>query len=58
MHLSIDVGMNVHAIRITTKEVSDSEAMDTMSADAFALEMNSRVPTTGTRTHQANPSHW
>jgi len=34
MHLSIDADMNVHAIRITTTEVSDSEAMDTMlSAD-------------------------
>jgi hypothetical protein len=28
MHLSIDADMNVHAIRITTTEVSDSEAMD------------------------------
>jgi len=28
MHLSIDTDMNVHAIRITTTEVSDSEAMD------------------------------
>jgi hypothetical protein len=27
MHLSIDAEMNVHAIRITTTEVSDSEAM-------------------------------
>jgi IS5 family transposase len=30
MHLSIDAEMNVHTIRITTTEVSDSEAMDTM----------------------------
>ncbi|MFM0069435.1 IS5 family transposase, partial [Paraburkholderia aspalathi] len=28
MHLSIDADMNVHAIRITTTEVSDSEVMD------------------------------
>ncbi|WP_244145426.1 transposase [Paraburkholderia mimosarum] len=28
MHLSIDADMNVHAIRITTTEVSDSEGMD------------------------------
>jgi hypothetical protein len=28
MHLSIDADMNVHGIRITTTEVSDSEAMD------------------------------
>jgi hypothetical protein len=30
MHLSIDAQMNVHAIRITTTEVSDSEAMHTV----------------------------
>ncbi|MFL9991272.1 hypothetical protein PQR34_06870 [Paraburkholderia sediminicola] len=30
MHLSIDEQMNVHAIRITTTEILDSEAMDTM----------------------------
>jgi hypothetical protein len=30
MHLSIDADMNVQAIRITTTEVSDSEAMDTV----------------------------
>lgn len=30
MHLGIDTDMNIHAIRITTTEVSDSEAMDTM----------------------------
>ena len=30
MHLSIDPDMNVHAIRITTTEVSDSEAMDAL----------------------------
>ena len=30
MHLCIDAQMNIHAIRITTTEVSDSEAMDTM----------------------------
>jgi hypothetical protein len=30
MHLSIDAEMNIHAMRITTTEVSDSEAMDTM----------------------------
>ena len=30
MHLSIDADMNVHTIRITTTEVSDSEAMDTV----------------------------
>lgn len=28
MHLGIDADMNIHAIRITTTEVSDSEAMD------------------------------
>ncbi|MGF6483181.1 hypothetical protein QFZ91_005408 [Paraburkholderia sp. JPY419] len=28
MHLSIDADMNVHAIRITTTEVSDREGMD------------------------------
>jgi hypothetical protein len=28
MHLSIDAGMNIHAIRITTTEVSDAEGMD------------------------------
>jgi hypothetical protein len=28
MHLSIDADMNIHAIRITTTEVSDSEGMD------------------------------
>jgi IS5 family transposase len=28
MHLSIDADMNVHGIRITTTEVSDSEGMD------------------------------
>jgi len=28
MHLSIDADMNVHAIRITTTDVSDSDAMD------------------------------
>ncbi|MGF6781151.1 transposase [Paraburkholderia sp. GAS334] len=28
MHLPIDTDMNVHAIRITTTEVSDTEAMD------------------------------
>ncbi|MPW11070.1 IS5 family transposase [Paraburkholderia sp. CNPSo 3155] len=30
MHLSIDADMNIHAIRITTTEVSDSEGMDAM----------------------------
>lgn len=30
MHLSIDADMNIHAIRITTTEVSDSEGMDVM----------------------------
>jgi len=30
MHLSIDTDMNVHGIRITTTEVSDSEGMDTV----------------------------
>jgi hypothetical protein len=30
MHLGIDSDMNVHAIRITTTEVSDSEGMDTL----------------------------
>src|ERR1700732_966719 len=28
MHLGIDADMNIHAIRITTTEVSDSEGMD------------------------------
>ncbi|KLU21501.1 hypothetical protein EOS_35615 [Caballeronia mineralivorans PML1(12)] len=31
MHLGIDAGMNVHAHRITTAEVSDSEGMDAVS---------------------------
>ena len=30
MHLGIDAHMNVHAIRITTTEVSDSEGMNTL----------------------------
>jgi hypothetical protein len=30
MRLGIDAGMNVHAISITTTEVSDSEGMDTL----------------------------
>ena len=30
MHLGIDTEMNIHAIRITTTDVSDSEAMDTL----------------------------
>ena len=30
MHLCIDAHMNIHAIRITTTEVSDSEGMDAM----------------------------
>ena len=30
MHLSIDADMNIHAISITTTEVSDSEGMDTV----------------------------
>jgi hypothetical protein len=30
MHLSIDADMNVHGIRITTTEVSDSEGMDAL----------------------------
>lgn len=33
MHLSIDADMNVHAIRVTTTEVSDSEGMDAVLPD-------------------------
>lgn len=38
MHLSIDADMNVHAIRITTTEVSDSEAMDAVLAAGAPLD--------------------
>jgi hypothetical protein len=38
MHLSIDADMNVHAIHITTTEVSDSEAMDTVLPAGLPLE--------------------
>jgi hypothetical protein len=38
MHLSIDADMNVHAIRITTTEVSDSEVMDAVLPADVPLE--------------------
>lgn len=38
MHLSIDADMNVHAIRMTTTEVSDSEAMDSVLPVDVPLE--------------------
>ncbi|WP_216674901.1 transposase [Paraburkholderia elongata] len=38
MYLSIDEEMNIHAIRITTTEVSDSEAMDTVLPADVPLE--------------------
>jgi hypothetical protein len=38
IHLSIDAEMNVHAIRITTIEVSDSEAMDAVLPAGLPLE--------------------
>ena len=38
MHLSIDADMNVHAIRITTTEVSDSEVIDAVLPADVPLE--------------------
>jgi hypothetical protein len=38
MHLSIDADMNVHAVRITTTEVSDSEVMDAVLPADVPLE--------------------
>ncbi len=38
MHLSIDADMNIHAIRITTTEVSDSEVMDAVLPADVPLE--------------------
>jgi hypothetical protein len=38
MHLSIDADMNVHAVRITTTEVSDSEVMDAVLPVDMPLE--------------------
>jgi len=38
MHLSIDADMNVHVIRITTTEVSDSEVMDAVLPADVPLE--------------------
>ena len=38
MHLSIDTDMNVHGIRITTTEVSDSEGMDAVLPAELAVD--------------------
>ena len=45
MHLSIDEEMNIHAISITTTEVSDSEGMDAvLPADLDPLIDSALVP--------------
>lgn len=38
MHLAIDADLNVHAIRITTDDVSDSEGMDRLLSDARPVD--------------------
>ncbi|UIF87620.1 transposase [Cupriavidus necator] len=43
MHLSIDADMNVHAIRITTTEVSDSEGMDAVLPADVPMDLQHRA---------------
>ena len=69
MHLSIDADMNVHGIRITTTEVSDSEGMDAvLPADVpldrviadgayYSIERTEALSRAGVRPVISPPAH-